>query len=392
MSKYYDYWIKNQKPSYCEIARHFGVNESTARRSIILHQKRLDSQDDAEPAILDGMADLGFTGHPDGGWVKSQKPDEHGRTYSFRFSRDNTKDEEQKMEKIAAMFTGISPVKYQPPKTITKGRVKKAFISINDLHSGALAWGAETGYGDWDLAIAMSRLEDWLCRLFQHIEKEGVDEIILYYNGDILHANGQVPMTATHGSDHILDVDSRHFKVVDTTGEQIIKTTDIAAQISNVRLVIKRGNHDGDSYLSLLQGAKWRYNDQPNVTVEMDPNAYWAHIFGKVAIFGHHGDRIKPDRLIMQFLQRYRKEIAEVDHITVWTGDKHHRKVEQFPGVIWEQASNWSEPDLYGSSYGETAMAQAVIYDEIEGEKSRFTVKPSQIFGAKDDAKMGSFE
>lgn len=260
-------------------------------------------------------------------------------------------------------------------------RVKKAFISINDLHSGALAWGKETGYGDWNLDIAMSRLHQWLCRLFAHVEKEGVQEIILYYNGDVLHANGQVPMTATHGSDHILDVDSRHFKVVDVTGEQIIHTTDIAAQIADVRLVIKRGNHDGDSYLALLQGAKWRYFNQPNVTVEMDPNSYWAHIFGKVALFGHHGDKIKPDRLIMQFLQRYRKDIADVEHITVWTGDKHHRKVEQFPGVMWEQASNWSEPDLYGSAFGETAMAQAVIYDELEGEVSRFTVKASQVFG-----------
>lgn len=382
MSKYHDYWVQNGKPTYKDVAKHFGVNESTARRSIQLHETRLDSQTDAEQAILDGMEDLGFTGHPDAGWVKSQKPDKHGRTYSFRFSRDNQKDEEERMEKIASMFTAKSPTLFKPPKLKIKShRVKKAFISINDLHSGALAWGAETGYGDWDLPIAMTRLEDWLCRLFEHVEKEGVHEIILYYNGDILHANGNVPMTATHGSDHILDVDSRHFKVVDTTGEQIIHTTDIAAQIADVRLVIKRGNHDGDSYLSLLQGAKWRYHNQKNVTVEMDPNAYWAHIFGKVAIFGHHGDRIKPDRLIMQFLQRYRKDIADVEHITVWTGDKHHRKVEQFPGVIWEQASNWSEPDLYGSAFGETAMAQAVIYDEIEGETSRFTVKPSQIFG-----------
>ncbi|UAT28872.1 hypothetical protein PP753_gp33 [Dinoroseobacter phage vB_DshP-R7L] len=381
MSKYHDYWSQNGQPSYADVAAHFGVNESTARRSIQLKESRLKSQEDAEQAILDGMEDLGFIGHPDSGWVKSQKPDKHGRTYSFRFNSKPDLEEEDRMQKIADRFTGTPPVLFKPPKLILTQRVKKAFISVNDLHSGALAWGAETGYGDWDLPIAMKRLEDWLCRLFDHVEKEGVQEIILYYNGDILHANGQVPMTATHGSDHILDVDSRHFKVVDTTGEQIIHTTDIAAQISDVRLVIKRGNHDGDSYMSLLQGAKWRYFNQPNVTVEMDPNAYWAHIFGKVAIFGHHGDRIKADRLVMQFLQRYRKEIADVDHITVWTGDKHHRKVEQFPGVIWEQASNWSEPDLYGSAYGETAMAQAVIYDEIEGETSRFTVKPSQIFG-----------
>lgn len=381
MSKYYDHWVSSGKPTFKDVATHFGVNESTARRSIKAQQQKLATRDEAEPAVLHGMNTLGFVGQPHSGWIKSDTPDEHGNTYSYYFlNKEEEKTEEERMQTIADKFIGTPPVLFSPPPLLLSSRTKKAFISINDLHSGALAWGAETGYGDWDLQIAMTRLKEWLIRLFQHIEKEGVQEIILYYNGDILHANGQVPMTATPGTDHILDVDSRHFKVVDTTAEQIIYTTDLAAQISDVRLVIKRGNHDGDSYLSLLQGAKWRYMNQQNVTVELDPNAYWAHIFGKVALFGHHGDKIKPERLIMQFTQRYRKEIANVEHITVWTGDKHHRKVEQFPGVIWEQASNWSEPDLYGSNYGSSAMAQAVIYDEIEGEVSRFTVKASSVF------------
>lgn len=379
-NSYFDYWNDNNRPPFTTVAKHFGVNESTVRRSINLRLSRLDSQIDAEQAVLDGMEDLGFIGHPDYGWVKSQKPDKYGRTYSFKFSRDNQKDEEKRIEQIASMFSGTPPVNFIVPQEKNNERIRKAFVSINDLHSGALAWGKETGYGDWDLEIATERLQLWLGKLFDHIRKEQVDEIILYYNGDILHANGQIPMTSTHGTNHILDVDSRHFKVVDKTVENIIYTTDIACQISNVRLVIKRGNHDGDAYLALLQGAKWRYFNQSNVEVEMDPNSYWAHIFGKVALFGHHGDKIKADRLIMQFLQRYRKDISEVEHITVWTGDKHHRKVEQFPGVIWEQASNWCEPDQYGSDYGETAMAQAVIYDEFEGEVARFTVNPRQIF------------
>lgn len=391
-NRYYEYWEKNNKPSYRSIAKHFGVNESTVRRAIKRHQKREESREIAETAVLNGMDTLGMHGQPHSGWIKSDKPDAHGNTYSYYFlNKEEQESEEDKIQKIADKFQGLSPILFVPPPLLLTDRVRKAFISINDLHSGALAWGAETGYGDWDLQIAMTRMTTWLCRLFEHVKNENVQEIILYYNGDTLHANGKVPMTATHGSDHILDVDSRHFKVVDVTGEQIIFCADLAAQIADVRLVIKRGNHDGDSFLALLQGAKWRYHNQPNVTVDMDPNAYWAHIFGKVAIFGHHGDKIKPERLIMNFLQRYRKKIADVEHITVWTGDKHHRKVEQFPGVIWEQASNWSEPDEYGSAYGETAMAQAVIYDELEGETARFTVTPRHVFG-ENDGKMGSLK
>ena len=381
MSKYHDEWVKQGKPSFTSIAKHFGVNESTARTSIKTHEAKLASRDEAEPAVLEGMKALGFVGQPGSGWVKSTVPDANGNTYSFHFSNKEQEAEEQnKMDAIAAKFTGISPVKFEIPPETNNIRTRKAFISINDLHSGSLSWGLETGYGDWDLNIAMTRLREWLLKLLNHVREEGVDEIILYYNGDILHTNGQIPMTSTQGSNHVLDTDSRHFKVVDTTGEEIIYTTDIAAQIAPVRLVIKRGNHDGDSYLALLQGAKWRYAQQANVNVELEPNNYWAHIFGKVALFGHHGDKIKPERLVMQFMQRYRKEIADVEHMTVWTGDKHHRKVEQFPGVMWEQASNWCEPDQYGSDYGDTAMAQAVIYDELEGEVSRFTVKASQVF------------
>lgn len=381
MSIYYDFWLENDKPSYRSIARHFGKSESTVRASINTKIHRLESADRAEPGVLAGMKALGFEGQPGSGWVKSHNPDENGFTYSFHFSsRQEQMEEEAKMEAIAERFTGTSPVKFEPPTPTNNTRIRKAFISINDLHSGSLAWGKETGYGDWDLDIAMSRLKEWLTRLLNQVKEANVDEIILYYNGDTLHTNGQVPMTATPGSDHVLDTDSRNFKVVDTTGEEIIYCTDIAAQIADVRLVIKRGNHDGDSYLALLQGAKWRYHQQPNVQVEMEPNNYWAHIFGRVALFGHHGDKIKPDRLVMQFLQRYRKDIADVYHITVWTGDKHHRKVEQFPGVMWEQASNWCEPDQYGSDYGDTAMAQAVIYDELEGEIERYTVKASKIF------------
>jgi len=384
MSKYYDDWVKAGKPSYRSFAKSIGKSESTVRQSINTYLKRESSRENAEQAILDGMADLGFHGHPDGGWVKSQVPDANGRTYSFRFSKDKEEDAEAKMESIAEKFKGTSPVKFKIPKKTKNKTVKKAFISISDLHSGSLAWGKETGYGDWDLDIAMTRLRQWLTKLLNHVREESVDEIILFYNGDTLHANGKEPMTSTPGTSHVLDTDSRHFKIVDTTAEEIIFTTDLAAQISQVRLVIKRGNHDGDSYLTLLQGAKWRYYNQKNVLVEVDPNDYWAHIFGQVALFGHHGDKIKPERLIMQFQQRYRKDIADVKHMTVWTGDKHHRKVEQFPGITWEQASSWCEPDQYGSAYGDTAMAQAVIYDELEGETARFTVKASQIFSGSD--------
>ena len=59
-SPYYDYWLSNDKPSYTSIAAHFGVNESTVRKSIQRQVARIESQDRAEPGVLEGMKELGF--------------------------------------------------------------------------------------------------------------------------------------------------------------------------------------------------------------------------------------------------------------------------------------------------------------------------------------------
>lgn len=371
--EYHDAWVSEGAGhgAYTAVAKKFGVHPSTVQQAV----KRYQARQGLDPAVKHGMDVMGMELPPGSGWIKSHEPDENGLTYSYHFSNKAEEETaEQRMAAIEDRFRSIPPVKFKVEKQ-KGGRKKRAFISINDLHAGALAWGQETGYGDWDLDIALTRLRMWTARLLTLVKAEGVDEIILFYNGDTLHANGKVPMTATQGTSHVLDVDTRQFKTVDRTAETIIFVADQAAQIANVRLVIKPGNHDGDSYLALLQGAKWRYAQQKNVTVEMDPSAYWAYVFGKVALFGHHGDKIKFEKMVMRFLQQFRKEIAAVEHIVVWTGHKHERLVQQFPGVVVEQASAWTEPDEFGSHYGNNAMAQAVIYDEEQGEVARFTVK-----------------
>jgi len=378
--EYYDEWIEEGAGygAFSRIARRHNVNESCVRKAVRL----VELKRNVDPAVQQGMTATGLQDLvPHGGWVKSHEKDENGRTYSWYVKpRQDQEETEDKVAAIEERFRNIPGVRFEVP-ALPEGRVKRAFISINDLHAGALAWGQETGFGDWDLDIALDRLRTWVARLLALVKAEGVSEIILYYNGDTLHSNGNAPMTATQGTSHILDVDTRHFKAVDRTAEAIIHTADMAAQIADVRLVIKRGNHDEDSHLGLVQGAKWRYVDQKNVTVEMDPSPYWAYPFGKVLLFGHHGDKIKPETLILSMMQQHRKLFAVAEHVVMWTGDKHHRKVEQFPGVTWEQASCWTEADLYGSKWGNNAMAQAVVYDEEQGEVARFTVK--EVLNAK---------
>lgn len=359
------------------MAREFGVDESCVRRAVAQTKK----MEDLDPVISGAMGDMGMEMIPTYGWVKTHTPDEHGRTYSFALKPGGVVEGEtfeEKLEQASERMSALPRVHLPPPESSEGGEWGRrvVFIPINDLHAGAYAWHRETGYGDWDIEIAIRRLRDWAGRLIARTPVCG--ECILYYNGDTLHMNGEQPFTPASG--HVLDKDGRNLKVVDLTAEAIIAVTDMAAaKHVKVRLVIKRGNHDEDSYIALLMAAKWRYFDQDNVIVELDPSPYWVWAGGNLLLFGHHGDRIKPVHLVMKVAADHRELWGKADHVVIWTGHLHSQKIEQFPGAIWERASCWTEPDAYGAKWGANAQAQAVVYDLEDGETDRFTIRQRRL-------------
>lgn len=358
--------------NFAEVARRFGVNESTVRKELRLYWQARG----AEPGVRQGMTALDLDNLPHSGWVKSTKPDAQGRTYSFYFhNKAEPQTEEEREEqaiRLADIFSRISPVLLPAPteKPATPGL--RGFIPLNDLHAGAYAWGAETGYGDWDLGKAVARLTDWVGQLIHDMPP--VEECILYYNGDTLHANdgsGETP-----ASKHRLDMDTRHFRTIDAVTAAIIATVDLAAQKhERVRVVIKQGNHDRDSYIGLLMGVKWRYWQDSRIIVETDPSPYWAYHFGKVFLFGHHGDRVKPEQLVMKMAADNRQVWGETEYSYVWTAHLHNKEVTQLYGTVVERASCLTNPDAYGAKWGANAQAIAVIYDPDRGERKRFTVR-----------------
>jgi len=161
------------------------------------------------------------------------------------------------------------------------------------------------------------------------------------------------------------------------TAAAMVVVGDLAAQKHRaVRIVVKRGNHDEDSYIALLMAMKYRYRDMPHVTVEEDPSPYWAHKWGNNFWFGHHGDRVKPADLVMKMAADFPRDWGDADHRVVFTAHKHQREMRTFHGATWEQASCITDPDAYGAYWGNHAQLQAIIYDIEKGETERYTVKP----------------
>ena len=356
--------------NYAEVAREYGVDESTVRKAV----KRHTQSHGEDPALMRGMASIGLEELPAGAWVKTQEPDEMGRTYSFYIRPEREAAQRDALERITDLVREIPPVHlHRAPVQADPDLL--GFIPLNDLHVGLYAWGEQTGYGDWDTDLACARLSEWLGKLVSRMPV--CQECVLFYNGDTLHTNGNEPLTGTPGTSHILDADSRHFRNTDMAAAVIIATTDMAAQKhKHIRLVIKRGNHDEDAYLALLMAAKWRYAKTANVTVEMDPSSYWCYTFGKCMLYGHHGDKIKPADLVMKMAADHPAVWGATMHRYVWTAHLHHKASDSFHGAIWERASCLTAPDGYGSKWGNHAAAIAVVYHRDKGEYERYTVRP----------------
>lgn len=360
--------------SMSAVAQALNIAKSSAQRRVA-SARRLGIG--ADPAMQKAMKAVGAEMEASVAWIKTQKPDENGFTYSFMARRkpEPAEDDEDVSERLSELFSKVPAVKLPAPTLHLSDRDERRFalMPINDLHSGAYAWAPETGGGNWDTDLAVARLTSWVGDLVHRTPK--VSELIMLYNGDTLHANDNTGMTPK--SKNILDTDSRHFRVVDKTTLGIITAADLAAQsFARVRIVIKPGNHDRDAYLSLLMGVKWRYYQQPNVIVDQTPGEFWAYRRGKTFLFSHHGDKAKPERLVMAMAAQHPGDWGESRYRYLWTGDKHHSAAQRIGGAMWEQASCMTEPDAYaaGGAYSTYPELQSIVYCEREGEKERHRV------------------
>jgi hypothetical protein len=362
--------------SYRKVAEVLDIDHKSVQRRVASARKAGYGID---PAMKAAMDYVGAQGEANLVWVKTKlskaERDAGGIEYSFQMKpRAPLLEEDPLIERLDAIFSSVPQVYLPKAPALTQPTKRFGLIPINDLHAGMFAWGDETGSGNWDIKIATQRLESWVSQLVDCTPK-GISELILLFNGDILHANDHTGMTPK--SKHILDTDTRHVQVVDRTAESIIKVTDIAAQaFPHVKLVIKPGNHDPTAYIGLLMAAKWRYYATPQVEVNTQPGEFWAYRRGKTFLFSHHGDKAKPEQLVLNMAAQHPKEWGESEHRYVWTGDKHHRAAKRIGGAMWEQASAMTERDAYAASgaWSNSPEAQSIIYDEDRGEVERHRV------------------
>jgi hypothetical protein len=347
------------------VAKEFGVNESTVRKTLNNYRRR----EGLDPGIKAALEETGLSlDNARFGYRRIKHEDGSFNTVMWRAPEP---EQEDALERIRETLEGLSAAPVVPVPTHYNSDLCTV-IPVADAHIGLLAWGAETGE-DYDTQKAVDRLQSWVSQVVD--ASPASDTAVLLGLGDLLHADDT--RNQTPASKHSLDVDTRHFKTLEMAIKVMATAVELAAA-KHKRVIVRilRGNHDEHSHLAVLFALAERYRDDPRIEVQRDPSEFFAYEFGKVLIAAHHGDRAKAERMVLFMADQYPEMWGRTKHRFLFTGHLHHHKSQDIGGVQWEQLRAVTARDAYavGHAYSGRAQLQAVTYHRTDGEVMRVKV------------------
>jgi hypothetical protein len=338
-----------------------GVDHSTISRAYNIAKRKME----LDPAIAESMGAVGTGLIPALAWAKTKNPD--GTSYSVLL-KPPPEEVENIAEQIKATLEGMTPAALIPAPVHCDSDLLTLY-PITDAHIGMMAWGKETGE-DYDTQIAHDRLVSWMGRAVSAAPTSKT--AIVLDVGDLNHSDDQKNMTP--GSGHILDADTRHFKTLEVTIAAMATAVEMAAT-KHERVIVRilPGNHNPTSYMAVLFALAERYRDNPRIEVQKVPGEFFVHQFGKCLIAAHHGDKAKAERLVMFVADSYAEAWGKTTHRFLFTGHRHHSRIEDIGGVLVEQLRAMTAKDAYAVSHAYSARAQlqAITYHRDLGEIER---------------------
>lgn len=347
--------------SKAECARYLGISENTFREWL---RGYLARRPDSDPAIRSSMEAIGTYMVPQLAWSKTRtrKDGTQQTDYSVLLKPPELPDDT--LDRIRDAFNGLKAAKpARPPKSVRDNLI--SVWPVMDMHFGMHSWGRETGGPDYDVDRARADVEYAAEKVLALAPQ--TKQAVLILGGDTLHADDGTNMTPQSG--HALDVDGRHYRVVDKCIEALAYLVGrIAESSESVKVRVLRGNHDMHSHMILTFALAQRYRDDPRIEVERDPRDLFMHQWGRCSIFAHHGDKANPERMALQIADVC-PFWSETRHRYAFTGHVHHDQAKDIGGLRWESLRAFCPPDSYAASMGFTARRalQVVIMDKNDG-------------------------
>ncbi len=299
---------------------------------------------------------------------------------SIRWVRKD-KDKEQQAEALkAAMAAFKAELPKAEPVQVTDAPRRDDLLNlypIADYHLGMQSWGEETG-ADWDTSIAEELIKKWFDAAIG--QAPNAETAVLALLGDFLHWDGMEAVTPASG--HLLDADTRFSKVV-RVAIQVIRhiVRVLLTKHGKVHLIACEGNHDPASSIWIRELFDMFYSDEPRVTVDTNPDPYYAYEFGANALFFHHGHKRKIGSVDTVFAAKFREMFGRTTRAYAHLGHLHSVDIKETNLMIVEQHRTLAGSDAYASRGGWISGrdAKVITYHAQHGDIGRVTISPAMV-------------
>ena len=240
-------------------------------------------------------------------------------------------------------------------------------LSLPDAHFGKLAWGEETGWGDYDLGIAANRYRTAIAAIMSRTSHYNFAKILFVLGNDLFNADNKQNLT-TRGTPQ--DTDTRYQKSFLVVRRLVTEAILTLRERCPVDVVMVSGNHD--------QLATWHLGDSLGCLFERDPevqvnNAPALRKYGRwgtTQILWTHGDKESWKSLPLLMARERPGDWAQARYHEVHTGHRHDTWCREEMGVRVRRLPSLTGTDAYHSEHGfvgNIASAEGYCFHRTEG-------------------------
>jgi hypothetical protein len=245
-------------------------------------------------------------------------------------------------------------------------------LLIPDLHAGKLAYGKETGHGDYDTPTAIATYERAVASILDKAHGYDFEEILVGVGNDILNSDNYNSQT-TKGTQ--VNSDTRYPKTYKAVRQMLVRTIENLRLIAPVKVKVIPGNHDAQTSFCIGDSLECWFHNDPEVDVDNAPGPHKFYTWGKVLLGLTHGDKGKKSDYGIWMATERPHEFGNSKFREVHLGHTHGLKVEEKFGVRVRTFAALCEPDFWHASehfVGNLRQAEGIVWNKEVGRIAEF--------------------
>jgi len=257
----------------------------------------------------------------------------------------------------------LNPIKSQPKSFKNNG--KSLIFPLADLHYCLLATDKSTG-NEYNQKIAEYLVWQTIDELKNKVSNQSFEEVVFIAGNDFLNFDN-ILGTTTKGV--YQDNTSLWYDAIDDASELIIKIILSLSEISKVKVISIQGNHDSQSFYSIMKAVSYYFKDDKNIDIDCSPLPRKYYRFGK-NIFGlSHNLPVKKALEIMS--TEIKDQWSECNHFYWLLGHLHTGMIYEKQGFVeiyrLPTISGWSRWSTESGYVQTEKKTQCFIVDKEKG-------------------------